>query len=435
MSGSCPSRRGGVRLRGSAPVAMTASAMVGDVESGGVPAKPLDVLFVHYGDEWVRGSEILLMDLIRGLDPARVRPTVWCNGRELAAMCERAGWRTIRSDFDLYLDYLSPAFDRRRYVGLVRQALDLIDRIGADVVHLNSAGPGQWALPAAMMRRVPSVVHLHNEYLPRSRIVLLTHAATRVVGVSKQVLEGLLSDGLDPASAQVIYNGIDVSRIAPSSKDLRAVLGIPPGAVVVASAGSLIRRKGYDVLIRAFARIDAVAPPHLLIAGGGEELAALESLAADLGVRDRVHFVGQTSDMASVYQAADVFALASRAEAFGLVFAEAGHFGLPVCATAVGGVPEVVLDGVTGLLVSPDDVVVLADALTRLVADEQLRRRLGDAGRERVRAVFSLQEMVRGFMALYDSMKSAPSSKAGLAGAIRLFAPVRAIALRKLSRR
>lgn len=395
---------------------------------------PIKVLFAHYGEEWIRGSETLLIDLLRGLDPSKVRPVIWCNGAKLEEACRREGWQTFRSDFELYLDYDSPRVDVRKYLGLVREAKKLIGEIKPAVIHVNSAGPAQWMLPAAMACKVPSVVHLHIDYLPRSRIVFLTHAATRVVGVSKQVLEGPLADGLPPERSEVIYNGIDFARIPASSTDLRKTLGIDAGAFVVTTAGSLIRRKGHDVLIRAFADMRIDRPSHLLIPSGGPERASLEALVAELGLSDRVHFLGYIDDIPSVYQAADVFGLASRADAFGLVLAEAGHFGLPACATTVGGIPEVVANGETGLLVPPDDRAAFASALSRLAGDADLRQKMGDAARVRVGSMFSSQEMARRFENLYDVVRQEPAGKTGFANATRLASPMIAWARRKLAK-
>lgn len=394
---------------------------------------PINVLFAHYGEEWIRGSETLLIDLLRGLDPTKVRPVVWCNGTELAARCEREGWQTFRSDFELYLDYESPSFDPKKHLGLIAEAKRIIEQTRPEVIHINSAGPGQWVIPAAMVAKVPTVVHLHIDYLTRSRIAFMTHAATRVVGVSKQVLEGPLADGLPPERAEVIYNGIDFERIPKSLHDLRASLGIDDAAFVVTTAGSLIRRKGHDVLIRAFGQIRLDQPPHLLIPSGGPEREALESLAKEIGIADRVHFLGYIDDISSVYQAADVFALASRADAFGLVIAEAGYFGLPACGTRVGGIPEVIEDGTTGILVPPEDQNALANAVARFAEDAALRQRMGKAGQERVTSLFSSRSMASKFETLYQELRSESGSRAGYRNAKRLASPIIALARRKLT--
>src|SRR5262249_12874847 len=139
---------------------------------------------------------------------------------------------------------------------------------------------------------------------------------TLVVGVSWQVIDDFVADSMPPSRIRVIYNGVDESRLLRSPINLRTVLNIPATAFVVATTGSLIERKGHDVLIRAFHALPSEpVPQHLLIAGDGPERKALEDLTASLGVADRVHFLGYMDDMPQVYQAADLFALATRGDA------------------------------------------------------------------------------------------------------------------------
>jgi glycosyltransferase involved in cell wall biosynthesis len=373
----------------------------------------IPVLFTHYGDEWIRGSETLLLDLLRGLDKTRVQPVVWCNGAEMAAASEEAGYPTYRTPFEAYFDYDSPKPSLSRYRALIAQCRAICRTHGIRVLHANSANPVQWLVPAAFGARLPVLAHLHIDYLRRSRYVLLLHQATRIVGVSRQVTDGFIEDGMAPERLKVIYNGIDPSRLPPSSVDLRATLGIPAEATVIATAGSLIQRKGHDVLIRAFHSLPGSVTSHLIIGGDGDERSSLQALVGSLGIADRVHFLGHYPTMSDVYQAADIFALASRGDAFGLVLAEAGHFGCPVVATRVGGIPEVIANVETGLLVAPDNVPGLATALSRLIADPALRAKMGQAAKVRVTALFTVQQMARQFEESYETLAAIPPAELG----------------------
>ncbi len=369
------------------------------------PQGALPVLFTHFGDQWIRGSETLLLDLLKHLDPARVRPVVWCNGTDMAEACSAAGYATYRTDFAYYFDADSPRFDPRAYVALVREGAALVRRHGIRVLHANSAAPTQWLLPVARTARLPLLSHLHIDYLRRSRFTLLLHQADLLVGVSRQVVEDFLRDGVPEARTRVIYNGIDFTRLtAPRATDLRPGLGIPPGTAVIGAVGSLIRRKGHDVLVRALALLAGEDAPHLLVASDGPERGGLQRLVAELGLSARVHFLGYHDPIMDLYRSCDIIALASRADAFGLVLAEAGYCARPVVATRVGGIPEVVLDGETGLLVSPDDPAALAAALSRLAHDPALRARLGAAGCARAESVFSAQRMAAEFTVEYDQL-------------------------------
>jgi L-malate glycosyltransferase len=380
-------------------------------------AQPIPVLFTHYGDQWIRGSEQLLLDLMGEFDPAAVRPIVWTNGVEMAAAARAAGYPTTLTDFAYYLDYDSPPPNPWRYAGFVRAGLALVRRHGVRVIHANSAAPVQWLLPVARLARRRMLVHLHSSYLRRARVVLGLRHVDLAVGVSASVLAGLRGDGVPEARLRVIYNGIDTARLdrggaaadtGDAAAGLRSGLGLAADTPLVAAVGSLIPRKGHDVLLRALALLRP-GSARLAIAGDGPERPALERLAAELGVAGQVAFLGYCADPGPLYRAADIVALASRGEALPLVLLEAGCLARPVVATAVGGVAEAVADGVTGLLVPPDDPPALAAALARLVGEPATRARMGAAGRERVLARFSIGQMTAGFLEVYRALDhSAP---------------------------
>jgi glycosyltransferase involved in cell wall biosynthesis len=206
----------------------------------------------------------------------------------------------------------------------------------------------------------------------------------------------------------VIHNGIDCTGYQPVPPAwLREKLGISPEAILIGAVGALSPQKGMDLLIRAVAKLER-ANVHLAIAGDGPERAQLHALAAALGVRERTHFLGYCSDIAPLYAASDIAALASRAEAFGMALAEAGLFCLPVVSCRVQGVPEVVEDRKTGILVPPNDVDAFANALAQLCDQPQMRQRMGLAGNIRTRQLFDVERMTRNFEALYDELMDQP---------------------------
>ena len=386
--------------------------------------KPIPVLFTHYGEDWIRGSEALLLDLLAALDKRLIQPVVWCNAPAMEKASREAGYPTYRSDFHYYLDYDSPRLSPRDYAASVRMGRSLCREHGIRVLHANSAAPVQFLVPIGFSERLPVLAHLHIDYLRRSRYALLLHAATLIVGVSRQVNDGPIADGMAPERTKVIYNDIDFSRLPPSAGNLRGKLGIADDAPVITTAGSLIERKGHDVLLRAFQALpERAVKPHLLIPSDGPVRESLKALAGSLGVADRVHFLGYIDNIPELYQTADVFALASRGDAFGLVLAEAGHFRLPAVSTRVGGIPEVVLDGETGLLVPPDDVPALSAALARLLDDKELRLRLGAAAAERVDRDFTVERMARQFEETYASLAAIPRSQLGWGGVFQGLRP------------
>jgi len=371
------------------------------------PAK-LSILFTHFGAPWIRGSEQVLIDLVTHLDPARFRPIVWCNAPPLEKALGEAGITVQRTDFTSFFHYDSPPFRPGRYFGFVGEGLRLVRRYGVQILHCNGAAPHQWMLPVARMTGLPVLAHLHANYVRRERFATLLHQASVLVGVSQSVIADFIGDGFPPGRARVIANGINFSQFdLAAGRGLRAELNLPEDAILVAAVGSLIRRKGLDLLIEALARLPN-HPLHLAIAGDGPEKSALAALAEARGVGARVHFLGYRSDISPLYAASDIAALASRSEAFGLALAEAGLFGLPVLATRVGGVGDVVEDGVTGLLVPPENCAALTQALNRLAADAGLRARLGAQAAARVRARFDIARMVAEFERLYQTLAMTP---------------------------
>jgi len=379
---------------------------------------PIPVLFTHYGENWIRGSERGLLDLLTHLDPRRVQPIVWCNGVAMAEAAKAAGFTTYRTEFEFYFDYGSPPFNVQRYWSFVRQGIELVRKHRIRLLHANSAAPSQWLAPVARFLRQPLLAHLHSDYLRRSRYVFLLHQSSLVVGVSRRVVDDFIRDGMDPRRTRVIYNGIDIDRFHPSAKassgrELRRRLGIAENAVVISGIGSLIHRKGYDILIRAFRALGPVRDAHLLIVSDGPERANLERLAAELDVKRRVHFLGYFDELGAVYNASDITALASRAEAFGAVLAEAGFFAIPTVSTTVGGIPEVVEHEASGLLVPPDDPQSFAAALSRLIDDPSYRLKLGTAAKKRAESTFTVDRLAANFHETYERLVNLPRYRFG----------------------
>lgn len=232
-------------------------------------------------------------------------------------------------------------------------------------------------------------------------------ACEAIVPARQQLGDTCLSHRLDPARVHVVLQGIDVSAFRPRPQaEARAALGLPDGFILVC-AGRLNREKGTHHALHALAIMHESLPDaRLLIVGDGEERAALERLARQLGITERVMFAGtQNPERMPAYIAAgDVFLFPTeRDEATGLVLLQAMAAGLPVIASRTGAIPEVM--GPTdepGLLVPPGDPRPLAAAATRLHGDEGLRQRLGKRARARVQEAFTLEHMVAATVDVYE---------------------------------
>jgi glycosyltransferase involved in cell wall biosynthesis len=238
-----------------------------------------------------------------------------------------------------------------------------------------------------------------------------------VIAVSNPLRDTLAGRGYRPDRLVVIENGLDVdlvdSRLGSARERgswLRREIGAPDESLLIICAARLHPVKRQDVLIEALGCLPEAAgrPVHLVLAGDGGERAALETLAARVAP-GRVHVLGMRGDVPDLLAQADAFALASRMEGLPISVLEAMLAELPVVASRVGGLADAVADGETGLLVPSGDARALADALARVLGDAGLRRRMGEAGRRRVRERFSLAGMVERTAAVYDELVNASS--------------------------
>ncbi|NHC45253.1 glycosyltransferase family 4 protein [Motilibacter aurantiacus] len=279
----------------------------------------------------------------------------------------------------------------------VRPLRAALRRARPDVVHVNlpDAVDCRPAILAAATLRLPFVLvdHLPAPGLTwRGRAVqrLTTRASARRVAVGTAAARAVERFcGLRPGSVRTIPNGVPPHPGPAHEQRDPPLLGV---------LARLERQKGVDVLLHALVQAPGLG---LTVAGDGSERAALEKLAARLGVGDRVRFSGWAPAPESFLATVDVLVAPSRNEAMPLVVLEAMHAGLPVLATRVGAVGEVVQHGRTGLLVEPEDVGGLASALRELAADRELRARLGAAGRERARTAFSDTAMAAAYDRAY----------------------------------
>lgn len=224
-----------------------------------------------------------------------------------------------------------------------------------------------------------------------------------VLAISAGVRAALVASGVDPARIHLVPSGVEAERFAAAAAlraAARARLGLAADAWVLAAVGALEARKGHTVLLDALAPL---AVPSLVVvcAGEGGERDALTARTAALGLGATVRWLGRVNDVAALLAAADVLVMPSRHEGLGVAALEAMAAGLPVIASRVGGLPEAVADGETGLLVPPGDPAALAAAIARLAADRPFARALGDAGAARVRARFTMAAMASATLAVY----------------------------------
>lgn len=307
-------------------------------------------------------------------------------------------------------------------VGLLREiqaTRALFTQRPVDLLHSNNTGaePAPIAAKQAGIPRVVGTLHvlpsydLNNE---RSNWQFRTlerasmKALDRIIGCCDAAGRDWQTRCDFPAEKlRTVHNGIEVERVTrrQSKVQARTALNLPHDAVLLGAVGNLHPYKGYRFLLRALASLRANCPHvHLVVAGTGPDETDLKMLASELGIAANVTFLGFCSDVRTVLEALDIYAQASLVEAFPMAILEASAMGLPVVATAVGGVPEAIVEGKTGLLVPPQNADALANALQILAQRPDLCELMGDAGQCRVKQNFTRDLMVIRTLAIYDEM-------------------------------
>jgi len=383
-----------------------------------------DVRVVHYwgGCPRIRTSrfdwhlDILDRCRERGWKPAMVFSTDFQN-REIMNALEESEIQCV------YMDRPKRQFDLR----CIRESYNLFRSLGCTIVHFHCVhtSPIIGAAWAGVPIRIWS--NHSSEYTDDGQFPSWVHRlgistrvtcalAHKVLPVSGSIRDELRRYGVPESRMCVAPVSISLKRYAlgpQAKKAMRASLGLADDQIVVCSVGQGIFRKGWDILIRAFAQAYGQVPNmHLLLIGAmagktngkpDSYQKSLLRLVDDLRIQNRVRFLGLRHDIADILSASDIFAFPSRAEGLPLALVEAMATGLPCVASSVSGIPEVLQDGENGLLVGREDVDALSEGLARLATDETLRSRLSEKAPSSLE-VFSLEYQAKRVVRLYDDL-------------------------------
>jgi glycosyltransferase involved in cell wall biosynthesis len=387
--------------------------------------QPVTVLYLHSSDD-LYGSDMILLQIVLGLDRGRFTPVV-----VLPDDMRHVGLLSAElSAHGIEWMHLPIAIIRRRYL-----------RPGGIWSFLGKAVRGTWALRrlarqrqagmihgftlavaaaplAALACGVPLVMHAHEILPNRGLVRRLLHAigvrfAERVVCVSEATRNNILED--EPSAAarlQVIHNGIrSLPQPTSSVAELRERMGVPVDRPLVGMIGRVSAWKGQDVFLRAAAIVDPRGTNCHFVAIGGvfdgdtQHLERLQQIRRDLHLEETVTLLDFMKDAREMLTSFDISILPSTSpEPFGIVILEAMSAGVAVIASAHGGPLEMVVDGVTGLLVRPGDSRALAAGIERLLGDPPLRRQMGEAGRQRMLQHFELSGYLDAIQTLYASV-------------------------------
>lgn len=360
----------------------------------------------------VGGAERQLCELLRKLDKDRFRPVVCCiKGKGFFFQeLEKHGIEAI---------CLNAGSKRKLmcHLSAILQLTALMHRENIEIVQtwgFNAGVLGKVAGRISRVRGMVSIEHRTGEWrssilrrLVNRLLLLLTDKTICVAERQKKFL--VENRGYDAGKIVVIHNGVDLSRYASAKNQsaLPADLLIPEDVFVVGILAALRPEKAHGVFLEAAKEIlDTLPNTYFLIVGDGSEREKLERLSDRLGISRRVVFAGFRPNTAEVLQLFDVSVLSSLPviETFPMTILESMAAAKPVVVTDVGGLSEMVINGETGIIVPPDDPKSLATAITRILQDPMLARRMGQAGRKRVEANFTIEKMTEKYQTLYQGL-------------------------------
>lgn len=356
------------------------------------------------------GAERVVQLLSRHVDPTRYRTVIACPGEPLQGIYQAEGFSVERLD----ANRPTPGSILGLWRILTSRHIQLIH------AHDHRASLLAW-LCAGVWERKPVISHLHsaNPWLRHCHPFCVAEALLRnryslTVACSQRVRNYFLHHNRLANGDRIltVVNGVELtgskrSELKPGETrtEQKESLGIPPANFVFGVVGRLEKVKGMDVLLQAFALLRTkVSGVSLLIVGTGSKAEELQSLAKELGIAGDVVFTGYREDVMRLMELMDVFTLASRWEGLPMVIMEAMSLGLPVIATDVGGVGEVVLHGKTGLLVETENVAGLAAGMKCLYIDRVLRENLGTAGRRLVEQEFNALAQAKKIQNIYNRL-------------------------------
>jgi len=369
----------------------------------------IKVIFVITGSG-VGGAEKMLYHTIKGLKPERYTAKL-CSLKKKGVFASR-----LEADgLEVYSLNMSDEatlagwFDSLR--ALVQLAIYFLRERPA-VVHSFLFRANIIARIAGYLTGVPVIISSvrvmggekqYHHFIDRVTAFMADHFVAVSNGVKEHILH---TSHVAEDKVSTIYNGVVVECSSTFDKTaFMSSVGLKNDERILLTAGRLHRQKGYDHLIRAMPMVQSAFPGvKLLILGEGEEENNLKKLADSLELTEKVIFTGLRSDVDSLLHCIEIFVLPSRWEGLPNVLLEAMAAGKPVVATAVGGIPELVVQGVTGVLVPPQDTLALADAIKGLLSDEKRALAMGSAGRQRVQQCFSMDAMISKTEALYQEL-------------------------------
>lgn len=350
----------------------------------------------------VGGLEQIIYDIATKLDQNKYRVSVWCFGRggEIADRLKENRVDVKFINIDSYYNILN----------ILKLAI-LVKKYEPDIIHSHTYFSNTIGRIAGIISRVPVMIsHVHNvysNYSKRNLLIerLLSNYTDKVICCSEAVRNFVLKyEKINMHKTVIIYNGVNHREIQRSQdiSYLREFLGIYKNVITIICVASLTEKKGHEYLLKAILEIEKEFQKlKFIIVGDGPLKKRLKNLAEELNIQDLVIFTGIRNDIPNLLKIADIFVLPSLTEGLPLAAIEAMSVGLPVVATAVGGVPEIIKDGITGYLVPPKNPKALGNTILNLIKDKKNMEKVGLNGKKVIIENFTTEKMINKLEKLY----------------------------------
>jgi len=321
---------------------------------------------------------------------------------ELAEVAKRQG-------LDVQVFPCNGRFDKKT----IRMIKDYIDKSGVQILHSHNYKSNFYAWRALSNNNIQWVVTKHGRRFGPKLLIynfldgFIVRHADRVITVSKEIARKARLAGIDSKKICLIENGVNLERfrnnIPPDS--IRESLRIKKDAFVVGTVGALTEEKGHLYLLKAIPKVVQRFPEVIfLFVGDGRERPSLEITTSHLNIKDRVIFAGMRKDVPEILSILNVFVLPSLNEGLPMALLEAQAAQIPVVATRVGAIPDVLEDGVTGILIPPKDPQAIAEAITMILSNKNFASEIAQKGFERVRDNFSSEKMGSKYHSIYKEL-------------------------------
>jgi glycosyltransferase involved in cell wall biosynthesis len=369
-----------------------------------VPQK-IKVLFLYWHLDY-GGAEVGLLTTLRHINRERFQCTVLCMEKKgpIGVEIEKLGIKVI------YLNSAPRLFN----IILVWKVFCILRKLEIDILHTSLFYANFFGRVASLTRKIPITITEERSMYYEKKIYhvwidrLLARFTDKIIVCSMSVLNFTMKQEKIPFEKfYLIYNGVDEDRfsISSSKSELRRRYGFSADQFIIGTVGSIIPKKGHKFLIEAARNFCPQMPDcKVLIVGEGSSKKDLEDLVQKENLTDFFVFMGARKDIPELMKLMDVFVLSSLQEGFPRVLVEAMYMGLPVIASSVSGVPELVLDGETGFLVPPGNSKSICEKVLILNSDNDLRNKMGTKARERIQERFLSKHYLNKLEALYDDL-------------------------------